>query len=379
MEMLVVVAIIAVLAALLLPALTRGKARAQRVECISDLKQLGLAFQMFAHDHHGAYPMQVPFSDGGTTELVQAGENINGPFYFSYRHFQALANELVATKPLVCPTDIDRAAAASFGVLQNSNVSYFVDVNADYNLPLSILAGDRNITNNGYGTASLLRGKYGLRWTSELHVFKGNILFSDGHVGELNNDNLDLSGSPLAGSTFFLPAVPTTVFAGGGGGSGPGSGGGGGPSSGTGPSGPAPATGGGGQNPTMSGTGSQPPLNGGNANASAQPPQPAMPPRNSIANTRKGNNGETITEVDAREVDTIANTNGSRRAAMRGPDDEPEPPLMWLMGSAKSAGAAAGWWLLPIVLLLLAGAFVYARKKLREWAKAEEAKAEEDL
>lgn len=55
-ELLVVIAIIAILAAMLLPSLSRAKETGRRISCLNNLKQLGLAAQVFVDDNQGYYP-----------------------------------------------------------------------------------------------------------------------------------------------------------------------------------------------------------------------------------------------------------------------------------------------------------------------------------
>src|SRR3954471_9517370 len=57
-ELLVVIAIIAILASLLLPALARAKESSKRIQCVNDIRQLGMSVAMYADAHEGFYPVR---------------------------------------------------------------------------------------------------------------------------------------------------------------------------------------------------------------------------------------------------------------------------------------------------------------------------------
>jgi prepilin-type N-terminal cleavage/methylation domain-containing protein len=69
-ELMVVIAIIAILATSLLPALARTMQQAQRVTCSNNLKQVGLAFRTFALAHNGNMPMTLAPALGGASDDV---------------------------------------------------------------------------------------------------------------------------------------------------------------------------------------------------------------------------------------------------------------------------------------------------------------------
>jgi prepilin-type N-terminal cleavage/methylation domain-containing protein/prepilin-type processing-associated H-X9-DG protein len=210
-ELLTVIAVIAILASLLLPGTQAAMQRAKRIHCVSSLRQQGIGFHTYAHDHQGHLPASVAMAEGGAREFVQNGYRVGGPFYFSYRLFQVLSNELNTPKILICKSELTREPAFTFATLQNTNLSYFVGVNADLSKPGSILSGDRNLTCNPRSHPTIIRLTSGASfwWTTELHPQQGNLLFADGHAEEWSRYTLtrQLHYDPTEPYDIFLPTA----------------------------------------------------------------------------------------------------------------------------------------------------------------------------
>ena len=177
-ELLVVLAVIAMLGAVFLPSMMRPHVYGCGTpQCVNNLKQTGLAFRIWEGDNNDKYPMAVPGTNGSMDFLT--GPN-------AFRTFQVMSNELSTPKVLVCPqeTDKDRYRATNFTAFSNSNISYFVGLDASEMNPMMILSGDHNITDGTplkNGLLELTTNK-SARWTAEVHNKVGNICLADGSV-----------------------------------------------------------------------------------------------------------------------------------------------------------------------------------------------------
>lgn len=160
-ELLVVIAIIGILASMLLPTLSRALAKAKRIKCVANMRQIGTGLIMFAQDNDDRLPWQL--TPSGQIEHFGKHYALDPGSIFASR---GLKREIVTPKILWSPCDAERQAASEYAVqdwqtyktregrpMRNDAISYVFCEGGDIGRPMTVLAATRNLSHDDLADA----------------------------------------------------------------------------------------------------------------------------------------------------------------------------------------------------------------------------------
>jgi competence protein ComGC len=206
-EALVIILVLFIVVSVMMPALSASRRKNLNINCQNKLKEIGQAFNSWQGDHNGKFPMQVSVANGGVMELAATG-NVAACF-------QIISSRLTSPKVLMCPTEKIRSPAMNFSSgFDNSNISYFVGLDANTNFPQAFLSGDDNFTFKGAPVNSGLfnlstNANQNFEWDQTRHQYMtGNLCFSDGSVQDSYPFRLQCEQLPNTGLATNHFAIP---------------------------------------------------------------------------------------------------------------------------------------------------------------------------
>ncbi len=192
-ELLVVIAIIAILAAILFPVFARARAKAREAQCKANLKQLGLAFEMYASDYDGFYPWAVDAADWYCPEI-----------WDSFPQWQALIAQMPRAADVLQPYTKNREvfhckSDSGYDYLQNTTYEVdaqptaFEGVGTSYNFRTEVAFTHMgpSLLADPVNTNILFDGHGSWHGGDSYREGRWNVLFGDGHVKSINSRQLD--------------------------------------------------------------------------------------------------------------------------------------------------------------------------------------------
>lgn len=184
-ELLVVIGILAVLAAIVFPVFSRAREKARAATCLSNLKQLGLAVAMYCQDYDSKFPWGLDPADW-YLPLIWSGYPQWQALIPTMQYLHEVVNPYVRNRQVwACPSDSGYTQLEDSGLALNAQPSAYEAFGTSYMWRTEVCFSQATLESlrDPVGTNLLFDGHgawhgWGLGYTQK----RWNILFGDLHV-----------------------------------------------------------------------------------------------------------------------------------------------------------------------------------------------------
>jgi prepilin-type N-terminal cleavage/methylation domain-containing protein/prepilin-type processing-associated H-X9-DG protein len=203
-EILVVIAIISILAAILFPVFARARENARRASCLSNLKQIGLGIMQYTQDYDERYPLCIrgqwgnPAAYTKVTDPSLPGAHFKTNDGSNYDHWftwmDMVQPYIKSWQVFVCPSATNNAIYPSYGYNYYLR-SYSVSMSEIESPSLTVLSMDDNDQYNLISVSCASAGVWIVDTTASRHQWVAphlegsNFIFFDGHAKWLAHNN----------------------------------------------------------------------------------------------------------------------------------------------------------------------------------------------
>jgi len=188
-ELLVVIAIISILAGMLLPVLAAARKEAHKADCLSNLRQIGVALNMYAQAWNGLYPL-IPGYTGGDNTGAALGL-LHPDYNAEVKLFHCRADSMPGRTPEIQDDGtVTKGSYSLFAWAVSTSCSPALEVAGDRDV-----LGDASACNHGLNGANVLFADGHVTWQTDLDDSDTGLTMEDGDsLAEEAEEDVDENG-----------------------------------------------------------------------------------------------------------------------------------------------------------------------------------------
>lgn len=192
-ELLTVIGIIALLAALLFPVFATARGKAREITCLSNLRQIGMAIRMYSQDYDDLYPYALDPTDRYTPQIWGGFPDFQAQIPFMHMLHEVLQPYIKSPEIFHCPADTGYTVEDYTGEPLDATPTSYARFGTSYNYRTEIAF--RHATEGSFPDPASVNVVFDAAGKWHGGIFRDrmryNVLHGDGHCKNLSRSQLD--------------------------------------------------------------------------------------------------------------------------------------------------------------------------------------------